>query len=178
MSTGTTMSIQTNIVPDILCMSSIHGMQRNLDQIGSFMFILLLYMFEYDLHSILNVSMRWLWTFFECTFLSTRPPQHPLRAWRSAFVLRQIRMESCQESFVSRSGPCQGQDTTADGKSVEKKNRLGSGLKAGCVASRGGWRLSGSQCSKDYHFSRLHLSSSAVAVSSWYSSCHFESEIP
>ena len=90
-------------VPDILCMSSIHGMQRNLDQIGSFMFILLLYMFEYDLHSILNVSMRWLWTFFECTFLSTRPPQHPLRAWRSAFVLRQIRMESSQESFGSHS---------------------------------------------------------------------------
>ena len=49
---------------------------------------------------------------------------------------------------------------------------------AGCVASRGGWRLSGSQCSNDYHFSRL-LSSSVVAASSWYSysSCHFESEI-
>ena len=47
---------------------------------------------------------------------------------------------------------------------------------AGCVASRGGWRLSGSQCSNDYHFSRLHLSSSAVAASSWYSSCQIESE--
>ena len=49
---------------------------------------------------------------------------------------------------------------------------------AGCVASRGGWRLSGSQCSNDYHFYRLHLSSSAVAASSRYSysSCHFESE--
>ena len=49
---------------------------------------------------------------------------------------------------------------------------------AGCVASRGGWHLSGSHCSNDYHFSRLHLSSSAVAASSWYSYrwCHFESE--
>ena len=47
---------------------------------------------------------------------------------------------------------------------------------AGCVASRGGWRLSGSQCSNDYHFSRLHLSSSAVAASSWCSSCQIESE--
>ena len=48
---------------------------------------------------------------------------------------------------------------------------------AGCVASRGGWRLSRSQCSNDYHFSCLHLSSSAVAASSWYRSCNFESKI-
>ena len=36
MSTGTTISVQTNIVFDFLFMCSKHGMQRNFDQIGSF----------------------------------------------------------------------------------------------------------------------------------------------
>ena len=94
-----------------------------------------------------NVSMRWLWTLFECTFLSTRPPQQPLRAWRSAFVLRQICMESSQESFGSH---CLGH---AKAKTPQLRANLsrrtgwaaGSTLRRipGWVVSRGGWRCPG-----------------------------------
>ena len=171
MSTGTTISVQTNIVFDFLFMCSKHGMQRNFDQIGSFISF-----------SCLNMTSIPFWIFpcAGCEPSSNAPSCRPGR--------RSILWElGAQHLFYARCAwnplrnplgatlpwSCQGQDTTDEGKAVEKKNRLGSGLK---VEANSWMCLSGSQCSNDYHFSRLHLSSSAVAASSWYSSCQIESE--